>query len=48
MDVDKGSLQQIHRAAARKILFLLHAVQPMSRPERLISAIDISAYVQRP
>src|SRR5438093_10457964 len=41
MDSDKGILQQIRQAAARKILFLLHAVQQMSRPERLISAAEV-------
>jgi uncharacterized protein DUF4258 len=41
MDADKGILQHIRQAAARKILFLPHAVQKMSRPERLISAADV-------
>jgi len=41
MDSDKGILQQIRQAAARKILFLPHAVQQMSRPERLISAAEV-------
>jgi hypothetical protein len=41
MDADKGVLQQIRQAAARKILFLPHAVQQMARPERLISAAEV-------
>jgi hypothetical protein len=40
MDADKGILPQIRQAAALKILFLPHAVQQMSRPERLISAAE--------
>ena len=41
MDSEKGILQQIRQAAAIKILFLPHAVQQMSRPERLISAAEV-------
>lgn len=41
MDTDKGIAPIIRQAAARKILFLPHAVQQMSRPERLISAAEI-------
>lgn len=41
MDSDKGILQQIRQAAALKILFLPHAVQQMSRPERLISTAEV-------
>src|SRR4029453_3261710 len=41
MDADTGILQQIRQAAARKILFLPHAVQQMSWPERLISAAEV-------
>jgi hypothetical protein len=41
MEADKGILQQIRQAAALKILFLPHAVQQMSRPERLISAAEV-------
>ena len=46
MDSDKGILQQIRQAAARKILFLPHAVQQMSRPERLISAAEVRHVVE--
>ena len=41
MDSDEGILQQIRQAAALKILFLPHAVQQMSRPERLIGAAEV-------
>ena len=41
MDSDKEILQHIRQAAALKILFLPHAVQQMSRPERLISTAEI-------
>src|SRR5712691_10827629 len=41
MDSDKGILQQMRQAAARKILFLPHAVQQMARPERLISTAEV-------
>src|SRR5438128_3745906 len=41
MDSDKGILQQSRQAAAIKILFLPHAGQQMSRPERLISAAEV-------
>jgi hypothetical protein len=41
MEADKGILQHIRQAAALKILFLPHAVQQMSRPERLISAAEV-------
>ena len=33
-------LQQVRQAAAVRLLFLPHAVQQMSRPERMISAAD--------
>ncbi len=45
MDSDKGIVQQIRQAAAIKILFLPHAVQQMSRPERLISAAEVRQVV---
>jgi len=39
-------LQQVHQAAAVKLLFLPHAVQQMSRPERMISAVEVREVVQ--
>jgi len=39
-------LQQVHQAAAVKILFLPHAVQQMSRPDRMISAAEGREVVQ--
>lgn len=41
MEADEGIVQQIRQVAALKILFLSHAVQQMSRPERLISAAEV-------
>ena len=34
-------LSQVHIAAKEKILFLPHALQQMSKPSRMISALDI-------
>ena len=39
-------LQQVHQAAAVQILFLPHAVQQMSRPERMISAAEVRRVVR--
>jgi hypothetical protein len=41
MDAQIGILQQVRQAAAVKILFLPHAVQQMTRPERMISTAEI-------
>jgi hypothetical protein len=41
MDANTGILQAIRQAAARKVLFLPHAVQQMSRPERMISPAEV-------
>jgi hypothetical protein len=41
MDANTGILQQIRQAAAIKVLFLPHAVQQMSRPERMISPAEV-------
>lgn len=45
MDAHLEILQQIRQAAATKILFLPHAVQQMSRPERMISPAEIRRVV---
>jgi hypothetical protein len=45
MDVNTGILQQIRQAAAIKVLFLPHAVQQMSRPERMISPAEVYSVV---
>jgi hypothetical protein len=34
-------VEQIRRAAAKRVLFLPHAVRQMSRPERMISTTDV-------
>src|SRR5262249_222326 len=41
MDAQIDILQQVHQAAAVKILFLPHAVQQMARPERMISTVEV-------
>ena len=41
MDAKTEILQQLQQAAALKVLFLPHAVQQMSRPERMISPADV-------
>jgi hypothetical protein len=41
METNNAILQHIRQAAARKILFLPHAVQQMARPERLISTAEV-------
>lgn len=41
MDANTDILRQLRQAAARKVLFLPHAVQQMSRPERMISPADV-------
>ena len=45
MDARTGILQQIRQAAAIKVLFLPHAVQQMSRPERMISPAEVRGVV---
>lgn len=45
MDANKKILQEIHQAAARKVLFLPHAVYQMSRPERMISPTEVRRVV---
>jgi hypothetical protein len=46
MDSHVGILQQIRQVATIKILFLPHAVQQMSRPERMISAAEVRRVVR--
>ena len=41
MDTNTDILQQLRQAAALKVLFLPHAVQQMSRPERMSSPADV-------
>ena len=45
MDAHTGILQQIRQAAAIKVLFLPHAVQQMSRPERMVSPAEVRSVV---
>jgi hypothetical protein len=37
---------QVRRAAAKRLLFLPHAVRQMSRPDRMISSDDVDAVVR--
>ena len=41
MNANPAILHQLRQAAALKVLFLPHAVQQMSRPERMISPADV-------
>ena len=45
MDANTEILQQLRQAAASKVLFLPHAVQQISRPERMISPADVRRVV---
>ena len=45
MDAHTGILHQIRQAAAIKVLFLPHAVQQISRPERMISPAEVRSVV---
>lgn len=38
---------QVRRAAARRLLFLPHAVRQMSRPERMITPGEVRAVVEQ-
>jgi len=40
-------LSEVRAAAAKRILFLPHALQQMARPERMISAAEVEAVVTR-
>jgi hypothetical protein len=46
MAEEPALLQRVRKAAARKILFLTHAVAQMSRPERMIRAAEVRAVVE--
>ena len=39
-------LRQVRAAAAKRVLFLPHAVRQMSRPDRMIAAADVLAVIQ--
>jgi hypothetical protein len=38
-------LERVRKAATRRILFLPHAVRQMSKPERLISAVEVRSVI---
>ncbi len=41
MGVQKDIIQLIHESAEKKLLFLPHAIQQMSRPDRMISTLEV-------
>ncbi len=41
----KGILRQVRKAAAKRILFLPHAVSQMNAPERMIATWEVRAVV---
>jgi len=42
---DKGILERVREAAAKRILFLPHAVNQMNAPDRMISTQEVRAVV---
>lgn len=42
-----ATLERVRKAAARRILFLPHAVRQMAKPERLISTAEVRNAVER-
>lgn len=40
-----STLDRVRKAAARRILFLTHAMRQMSRPDRMISPAEVEAVV---
>jgi len=47
MSAETAILQQVRTAAAKRILFLPHALRQMARPERMISVAEIRRVVER-
>jgi hypothetical protein len=45
--MDSEILTQIQKAAASRILFLSHAVKQMSRPDRMITTLEVRQVVQK-
>lgn len=43
--MEAGVLDQVRAAAAKKILFLPHAVHQMSRPSRMLSPAEVEAVI---
>jgi hypothetical protein len=39
-------LERVRKAAARRILFLSHALRQMAKPERLISAAEVRGIIE--
>ena len=47
MTHDEGILQRVRAAAAKRILFLPHAIRSMARPTPIISRSEVEAVVVR-
>ena len=47
MPQEQDILTQVRRAAARKILFLPHAVQQMLRPDRMIRRSEVRLVIEQ-
>ena len=43
----RGIVEQVKHAAARRLLFLPHAVRQMARPERMITPSEVRAIIER-
>ena len=43
----RGIVEQVKHAAARRLLFLPHAVRQMARPERMITPGEVRAIIER-
>jgi hypothetical protein len=41
-------LRAVHEAAKARVLYLPHAIKPMSRPDRMISPADVEAVLGAP
>lgn len=47
MSHDEGILERVRAAAAKRILFLPHAIRAMARPTSIISRAEVDAVVGR-
>ena len=43
----EGIVERVRRAAARRLLFLPHAVRQMARPERMITSSEVRTVVEQ-
>jgi len=47
MNASTDIITRVRQNAAKRILFLPHAIRQMSKPERMISTADIRAVIER-